>query len=1171
MGVEDHALEDDSTSSCYRKTPGQNTAADNVVDMSTDDEVTVNHTVYPVGEDTESEEDEDYNPVSGGWIKNAIEDEVPEDTKSDEDVLLDTVSFDWDNDFMPDGDTDDKSDGAILRAVTALKSREHEKALNFIKESISCHPFLGLLHHSLADNADKDSDAKVKHLEDGVRASQLALELLPNSIHCASLLADLLYQLAFFNEGWERVIEVRKRALKIEDPTVSAIELFGEDVSDESRIEDEKQTIMKWLQDAERKNLEFAAKKSVEAVNSENKEKEDSEVDINHVVMAMDMSKKQLKAIMSDEKKRGFRKVNIEELENHFKLLKYQLAVDLLREAKNFAKQHKTWKFWECCACVKKFGDYESYSEHFRRVHSKILELILISGKEIKKKWIDMILHIVWKPVDTNAVTNSIVDQKKSEKGLDECRSSSVEEVPVKTSKSDNIESSKTFVNDPKWVFCDDLERGQILLRIRSIFDLLLKKKCLALSQVRWVIEYTKVQLESITPLSQFSILDQENIHIICFLGASQLTEVLKLLKDVVHVCGLSENVEMDDPIDDKLSGDQAFDIKERVLYSRDFTSLLLDERILRGKLNVTNYVDAVAGDGSAVTFAADECQNEVLPESDDIVSWLHTGSNCEEGVDSWTSPRHSQSGQAVKFCTIFHEELSLLHKFGVTNAKVVSKWEVIEEVGSMFLEEIKKREKSPEHKAQHFIDILTKWREELQEIDDISIRSKLDVISYVLREAQEVLNCDQSKSEEFCIEDELRTRACIKQADNRIKIILRKLKMQLTKDVGLPIILAFIDGIFLRSVVPMLKAFLQSHLKDLYKDAKERSKAAEEALLAEMALEAEKNYVKQKQDKKKKKKTNKKLRKAMESQATDAGKNLQLHQNDDDNASTELGVSENSDEFEGLIGIEERILEKNLEHLRQIESEAKEKCLEDKNRKMSGRIGENASESVSVSEGCNNARQTQDKKKMKKKKKKFRKAKISKETDGGEQFQHDASPDTELGDFVKSVDKMKKLITKEGIPDENSETQGVSVVCLQHIDYDEYERRLKADIEKAVCLSLGSLKRHYGLLLSTDVNDEPTSRLDVHLYVIVQVVIPDTYAAIRIASRDMSGEVASFSSKKLRPVYDFFQEWLNLESPVDAEFGVSSNACELKHLVTVVRKIVEDLKHERQIRKQAN
>ncbi|KAL5742311.1 hypothetical protein ACOSP7_029043 [Xanthoceras sorbifolium] len=785
-----------------------------------------------------------------------------------------------------------------------------------------------ILRASLADNADKDSDAKVKHLEDGVRASQLALELLPNSIHCASLLADLLYQLAFFNEGWERVIEVRKRALKIEDPTVSAIELFGEDVSDESRIEDEKQTIMKWLQDAERKNLEFAAKKSVEAVNSENKEKEDSEVDINHVVMAMDMSKKQLKAIM-------------------------------------------------------------------RRVHSKILELILISGKEIKKKWIDMILHIVWKPVDTNAVTNSIVDQKKSEKGLDECRSSSVEEVPVKTSKSDNIESSKTSVNDPKWVFCDDLERGQILLRIRSIFDLLLKKKCLALSQVRWVIEYTKVQLESITPLSQF--------------------KVLKLLKDAVRVCGLSENVEMDDPIDDKLSGDQAFDIKERVLYSRDFTSLLLDERILRGKLNVTNYVDAVAGDGSAVTFAADECQNEVLPESDDIVSWLHTGS---EGVDSWTSLRHSQSGQAVKFCTIFHEELSLLHKFGVTNAKVVSKWEVIEEVGSMFLEEIKKREKSPEHKAQHFIDILTKWREELQEIDDISIRSKLDVISYVLREAQEVLNCDQSKSEEFCIEDELRTRACIKQADNRIKIILRKLKMQLTKD------LAFIDGIFLRSVVPMLKAFLQSHLKDLYKDAKERSKAAEEALLAEMALEAEKNYVKQKQDKKKKKKTNKKLRKAMESQATDAGKNLQLHQNDDDNASTELGVSENSDEFEGLIGIEERILEKNLEHLRQIENEAKEKCLEDKNRKMSGRIGENASESVSVSEGCNNARQTQDKKKMKKKKKKFRKAKISKETDGGEQFQHDASPDTELGDFVKSVDKMKKLITKEGIPDENSETR---------------------------------------------------------------------------------------------------------------------------------------------------
>ncbi|KAK1563879.1 hypothetical protein Q3G72_034490 [Acer saccharum] len=69
------------------------------------------------------------------------------------------------------------------------------------------------------------------------------------------------------------------------------------------------------------------------------------------------------------------------------------------------------------------------------------------------------------------------------------------------------------------------------------------------------------------------------------------------------------------------------------VLFSRDFTSILLDERVLRGELNVTNYVDA-----SAIIFAADECQDDVHPERNDIVSWLHMGSNCEEDVDLWTS-----------------------------------------------------------------------------------------------------------------------------------------------------------------------------------------------------------------------------------------------------------------------------------------------------------------------------------------------------------------------------------------------------------------------------------------------------------------------------------------------------------------------------------------------------
>ncbi|KAL5809346.1 hypothetical protein ACOSQ3_030037 [Xanthoceras sorbifolium] len=83
-------------------------------------------------EDTDSQEDEDYNPISSGWISEeadysdskeeeaedelssnldiGVEDEVLEDTESDEDQMSDAASFEFDNDFMADGAVDEESD-----------------------------------------------------------------------------------------------------------------------------------------------------------------------------------------------------------------------------------------------------------------------------------------------------------------------------------------------------------------------------------------------------------------------------------------------------------------------------------------------------------------------------------------------------------------------------------------------------------------------------------------------------------------------------------------------------------------------------------------------------------------------------------------------------------------------------------------------------------------------------------------------------------------------------------------------------------------------------------------------------------------------------------------------------------------------------------------------------
>ncbi|KAL5742316.1 hypothetical protein ACOSP7_029048 [Xanthoceras sorbifolium] len=881
---------------------------------------------------------------------------------------------------------------AIAHGIALLRSKEYDKALDFIKESISCHPFSGHLHQvegmihlHVADYVTEDDGAKIKHLEDGVCSVQLAVELLPNSINCASLLADLLLQLGYFSKKWDEVIEACKRGLKIENPTESGVEdLFGEDVSNESRIEDERQVIMMCLHMAEtQKNVNFVENRAVEVVHTD--------VDINYIAVSMDRRKKQFREIMrdcgwskpkmssdskkfngddekieeyklfwsgtlSDEKKRGFRKVKIEELEKHYRRLRYDLAVDLLSEAINFCKEYKTWKFWECCDCVKKFGDYESYRIHLWEEHLMDLEWKLTSDIGIEKESIDMIVDGVWKPVDTDEMINIIVNHPKSEscsivdsgfgtdKGLDECKSSAVGEVPGKISESDNNELSMTSVDDPKQAFCDGSERAGRLVRIRGMLDVLLRNKCLASSHVRWAIEYTKDQFESIIPLSHFRNHGKESLQILCFLGSSQLTEVLKFLEDVARNCGLSENAEIDNSMDDKLRGDH---ISKKVVLSREFSCLLLEDHVLtQGELNVTNYSNAVVDDGSAVASAVNESEDDVFPDSDDIVSWLIMGSNCGEALESWTSLRDFQRGQAVKFPRMFDEELSHLPTLCDARIKISSKLIAVQAVGSIILEEIKKREEISEHEPKLYLDLLKKRREELRETDDISIRTELDVISNVLEDARVLLSGDQSGSEECGVEDELRLQECTKLTDTCIKLALQRLKMQLLKD------LSFLDAIILRYerelanisvydyrsiIVPLVKSFLQPHLYDLfYKDAEEKSEAAAKALLAEVALEAEtkkkknnkvSDNMKQKQDKKKKKqKKNKNFRKTKESKATDdSSKHFELPQKGaEQNDNPNFKNDDSLDEPKPLTASdEERILDEYLENQRRFEHEA--------------------------------------------------------------------------------------------------------------------------------------------------------------------------------------------------------------------------------------------------------
>ncbi|KAI9153522.1 hypothetical protein LWI28_012604 [Acer negundo] len=226
----------------------------------------------------------------------------------------------------------------------------------------------------MADHVAKDCVEKIKHLSRGTVSARSVAEILPESLHFAAVHVGLLRQLAEFNDEWDKVNEECLRGMKIENSNDPGIDRFyGKFVmglrSKESRIADERKWIIKILLSSKQPPLDDSEKpfeeKESSRVEEDVKEMEKREKKVEETFTLWsrlkrtesETSMKKFKgefikihqcesvwSALSDEKKRGFREVNIEKLEWHLELLEYHLAVEYLREAIDFAKEHKTWK-----------------------------------------------------------------------------------------------------------------------------------------------------------------------------------------------------------------------------------------------------------------------------------------------------------------------------------------------------------------------------------------------------------------------------------------------------------------------------------------------------------------------------------------------------------------------------------------------------------------------------------------------------------------------------------------------------------------------------------------------------------------------------------------------------------------------------------------------------------
>lgn len=641
------------------------------------------------------------------------------------------------------------------RAFEFVGAGNQSKALKVIDKCISCYPDIPLLYntrgsifHATAYGAD-DSTLKLKHLKKAVESYKQAIAMSPNTISFRLFNARALLELADMDAGvvYKDVIQECELALQIEDPVDPQGELLEVNSSEsDGRIEKAKIEIRHLMEetqkrivvgDGEIKQLLDASflteiRKEIEALDQRKKQIIESRP-VNFPMLTEFFprddrfgEKKKLKNhkklvskvgatarvrdywknSMTVENKRELLKIGIEEFKAHFDKNKLAKAVSM--EAIEFTKAAKKWRFWTCCCCGDRFPDHNSHAKHIKNDHLGTLPDNLMP-KVISEETVG---DVVWKPVDSISAVRIMENMSIADKGL-------------KDSKID------------KWPYCDDRERAGNIERIRSELQRLVRLKCFAPSHLQMLLRLTMSMLLKRIPKSQILFHGmQRELLSICFLEVSELHRVLECLENLATACAFSYLPEShsNDAVEDQVG----YFIREGIVFSRDFSCLLLDERLLLGEINVPD-------DGTAITSAAaedcDKDEAELPAYGDQFVFWLWMeGPTIAEYLNAWRSQRETSKRQGMDIFKIleteFHRLLSIFER-----KRELKRWkEPLDNVKNTCIVEFKKRREISGYDPQSSVSLLLKRQKELEtEADDPTegSRFELSIIRSILKEAQ--------------------------------------------------------------------------------------------------------------------------------------------------------------------------------------------------------------------------------------------------------------------------------------------------------------------------------------------------------------------------------------------------------------------------------------------------
>lgn len=544
------------------------------------------------------------------------------------------------------------------------------------------------------------------------------------------------------------------------------------------------------------------------------------------------------------------------------------------------------------------------------------------------------------------------------------------------------------------WPVSDDPDRAQLLEKLHEAFEILIRNNCLAASHLNKVIQFSMGEIQGLAAGSELLKHDVDQSPMcICFLGAAQLNKILQFLQEVSAGCGLSRfEDKSSSPVNDLHNIVQGPEVKDKIVLNGDASCLLLDECLLPPQVTPGTAQGAVLDD-----MITPSSPDGISHDSDAFLSWIFSSSPIGDQLASWIRTKEDRVRRGLEVVQSLEREFYHLHGLCEKKFEHISYEEALQTVEDLCLEEGRKRENVGEFVQQSYESILKKRREDLNlipnenDVPHCGNRFELDAISNVLQEA-EAMNvnnqfgyeetyagvtsqlCDLESGED----DEWRMKDYLHQMDGCIEIAIQKLKEHSSIE------LSKLDGRMIKTVinmqqlelklgpvsandyrailVPLMKSYLKTLLEDLAeKDAREKSDAASEAFLAELALDSKKvgkggsentRHVEKTKDKKK----SKDHRKTRDSKVTngsvhpfprsttpesvsnlvapdsDFQDNEVVPFNDDD-------LEHHKEEFRRKVELEEeeKKLEETLELQRRIENEAKQKHLAEQQKKVSG------------------------------------------------------------------------------------------------------------------------------------------------------------------------------------------------------------------------------------------